>query len=388
MTTSKTDRDAADHPYHPLASTFPLMEGGEFTALIDDIRAHGLREPIILYDGMILDGRNRDRACREAGIAPQFREMPFGSRAEAAAYVISANILRRHLTGDQKRELIEKLLKANPEQSNRQIAETAKVSDKTVGTVRRKAEARAEIPHVKKRTDRKGRAQPAHKTPRKTRTKTKPSRKAPEPKSAPRPPRLSRHDEQVVFQGAVNALADVAAAAGKRTGDFTMGTTRNTLVQVIDFLWAVAEVPARLVNQDHRANFENEKHQLELKVIAQESEIKELQARVAQTEPTISAEAPLTGENNPVESNGASNFIGGLIRLTGAIKSGSSDDFKNALAKRSDINLIKIIDVLAGVAGLPAFQNMRRRIKTLETEFKALEKVNRELHKRLRRHAA
>ena len=51
-------------------------------------------------------------------------------------YVISANIHRRHLTAEQKRELIAKLLKATPEKSDRQIAETVKASPTTVGTVR------------------------------------------------------------------------------------------------------------------------------------------------------------------------------------------------------------------------------------------------------------
>ena len=149
-----------EYAFHELASVFPLLEGGEYTALIDDVRTHGLLEPITLFEGKILDGRNRYRACLAAGVEPRFREILFGDYAEAAACVISANIHRRHLTAEQRRELIEKLLKADPGRSDRQIAETAKVSDKTVAAVRRQAEARAEIPHVEKRTDRKGRSQP------------------------------------------------------------------------------------------------------------------------------------------------------------------------------------------------------------------------------------
>ena len=74
------------------------------------------------------------------------------------AYVISTNIHRRHLTADQRRDLIVKLLKATPEKSNRQIAETVKADDKTVGKVRRKLEATAEIPQLKKTTGKDGRA--------------------------------------------------------------------------------------------------------------------------------------------------------------------------------------------------------------------------------------
>ena len=70
---------------------------------------------------------------------------------------------RRHLTFEQKRELIEKLLRADPTKSDRQIARTVKADNKTVGAVRERAEAREEIPHVSKRTDSKGRSQLAHK---------------------------------------------------------------------------------------------------------------------------------------------------------------------------------------------------------------------------------
>jgi hypothetical protein len=153
-----------EYAFHPLANLFPLLEGGEFGALVEDVRARGLNEPMVLYEGKILDGRNRYRARTAAGIEPRYREMNFGSYADATAYVVSANIHRRHLTVEQRRELIEKLLKADPEQSDRQIAQTTKVSDKTVGAIRRQAEARAEIPHVEKRIDSKGRKQPAHKT--------------------------------------------------------------------------------------------------------------------------------------------------------------------------------------------------------------------------------
>jgi hypothetical protein len=89
------------------------------------------------------------------------------------AYVISANIHRRHLTAEQKRELIAKLIKATPEKSDRQIAETVKASPTTVGTVRAEMEAKGDVSKLDTRRDSKGRKQPAVKSGRKKKTTTK-----------------------------------------------------------------------------------------------------------------------------------------------------------------------------------------------------------------------
>src|SRR5262249_49772948 len=79
------------------------------------------------------------------------------------AYVISANIHRRHLSVEQKRDLIAKLIKATPGKSDRQIGEMIKADHKTVGAVRAHAEATGEISPVEKRVgkDGKSRKQPA-----------------------------------------------------------------------------------------------------------------------------------------------------------------------------------------------------------------------------------
>jgi hypothetical protein len=63
--------------------------------LADDIRAHGLLEPITLLGGTILDGRNRYAACRMAGVEPRF-EAYTGSTPYS--WVASKNSQRRDLT--------------------------------------------------------------------------------------------------------------------------------------------------------------------------------------------------------------------------------------------------------------------------------------------------
>jgi hypothetical protein len=121
---------------HPLANRFPLIEGDEFDNLVEDIRLNGLREPIVLYDGKILDGRNRYRACIEAKRPPKTRLFDLAAEGSPEAFVISVNLKRRHLSSKQKREFILELLKANPSASDRAVARDVGVDGKTVASVR------------------------------------------------------------------------------------------------------------------------------------------------------------------------------------------------------------------------------------------------------------
>ncbi|MGY8682659.1 hypothetical protein Q2941_33500 [Bradyrhizobium sp. UFLA05-153] len=139
------------------------MSADELLALGEDIQKHGLHEGVALCDGDLLDGRNRLEAMEMVGIKVvtsngkldiAFRNV---KPRDPVDYVISKNIHRRHLSADQKRELISKLLKVTPEKSDRHIAEVAKVDHKTVASIRAKKVATGEIPHLPKTVGKDGR---------------------------------------------------------------------------------------------------------------------------------------------------------------------------------------------------------------------------------------
>jgi hypothetical protein len=85
---------------HEVAAIFPMMGEDEYARLVASIKANGLREPIWTYQDKIIDGRNRYKACIEAGVEPQYREWDgIGSLVQ---FVVDLNLERRHLSSTQK----------------------------------------------------------------------------------------------------------------------------------------------------------------------------------------------------------------------------------------------------------------------------------------------
>src|SRR5437870_1836036 len=93
---------------HPLAELFPLIDGNELKELADSIRQEGQREPIVLYEGKILDGRNRFQACGLIGAIPT--TIPFNG-GDPLRFVIQQNLARR-LLNESQRGLIACTIKA------------------------------------------------------------------------------------------------------------------------------------------------------------------------------------------------------------------------------------------------------------------------------------
>jgi N6-adenosine-specific RNA methylase IME4 len=110
-------------PFHPLANLFPMMEGAEFAAFVADVRQQGrLIEPITLHDDQILDGRNRERACEAAGVAPRYETF---TGDDPVAFVISKNLARRHLNESQRAMIAARL--ATLKDGQRQVGQLADV---------------------------------------------------------------------------------------------------------------------------------------------------------------------------------------------------------------------------------------------------------------------
>jgi ParB-like chromosome segregation protein Spo0J len=167
---------------HPFADTFPMLTGPARAGLREDIRKHGVREPIVLWldnreiaasgntdaspdegELYLVDGRNRLAIAMELGLEPELQvrwteayrlRSGFGGKQstrwvakdpDPEALIMSLNVHRRHLTAAQKQKAIKAYATLSPNASNRKIARTIGVSDKTVAKTRNGA-PNAEIP--------------------------------------------------------------------------------------------------------------------------------------------------------------------------------------------------------------------------------------------------
>lgn len=85
---------------HPLSAAFPSMSDEQFRALVDDIDLNGVRSPILLYQGKIIDGWHRYQACLELNVKKM--RMADWEGDDPVAFVLSQNLHRRHLNPSQR----------------------------------------------------------------------------------------------------------------------------------------------------------------------------------------------------------------------------------------------------------------------------------------------
>jgi ParB-like chromosome segregation protein Spo0J len=110
---------------HEVAAMFPLLPDDELDELAADMKANGQLHPIILdRDGMLIDGRNRQEACKRAGIKPAYEVL---NGQDPIAFILSANINRRHLTKGQQAMAVAKA-RLLSKQTMRAAAQVSNVS--------------------------------------------------------------------------------------------------------------------------------------------------------------------------------------------------------------------------------------------------------------------
>jgi len=92
----------SDHPFHDVVELFPRMTDEQFEALVDDIKANGVRVPVLMHEGQIVDGRHRWLACDRLGIKCPTTNLELNDGESMVSYVIALNLKRRHLTTSQR----------------------------------------------------------------------------------------------------------------------------------------------------------------------------------------------------------------------------------------------------------------------------------------------
>src|SRR5262245_41769804 len=222
---------------HPAAELFPRMTPDELKILAEDIAKTGVQIPITVmservgeageWSYQLLDGRNRLDAIELAGFntiaAKRSRRnvkagMDCGLNpllgipdAEVGAinyidapdnpyaYVISANIHRRHLTAEQKQKVLIDLVAAQPGKSDRELAKQAGVSHPSIAKARRKAEATGNALPVERAVgaDGKSRKQPSRKP-------SKPKQAKEQEKAVAPPPQPSNEAPQAAAESPVS----------------------------------------------------------------------------------------------------------------------------------------------------------------------------------------
>lgn len=91
----------------------PELSQSEYDELEKDIIKNGVLSPIIVWDGVIVDGHNRYEISQNLGyeIIPT-KEKDFGSREEALEWILRNQLGRRNLNENDRRYLLGKLYEA------------------------------------------------------------------------------------------------------------------------------------------------------------------------------------------------------------------------------------------------------------------------------------
>ncbi len=125
----RTPADLAPWKIHVVTELFPPMTKEDYSRLKEDIRKNGQRVPILLWNGMVVDGLNRLMVCRELKIKPVFQEWDgVGSLVDL---VVSMNMSRRHMNPSQMAMVIARIRESERAESRaRQLSALKKGQEK------------------------------------------------------------------------------------------------------------------------------------------------------------------------------------------------------------------------------------------------------------------
>jgi hypothetical protein len=125
-TQSLTAQKIANYEVHPAAALFPMMPDNELAELAADIKAHGLLMNVVIYQGQIIDGRNRALACELAGVTMRTAILELPEDMLPTEWVLSVNRNRRHLTPSQRAAIAVAALPLLEEEAKKRMVEAGK----------------------------------------------------------------------------------------------------------------------------------------------------------------------------------------------------------------------------------------------------------------------
>lgn len=123
-------KQKAEYEIHSAATLFPMMDADSFQRLKADIKENGQEKCITFFDGQLLDGRNRMKACEELGIEPSIEEIEDSGdgKFDPFRWVLSVNLHRRHLTESQRAMVAAKLANLKCGRPSKETAQICAVS--------------------------------------------------------------------------------------------------------------------------------------------------------------------------------------------------------------------------------------------------------------------
>lgn len=141
---------------HPYAELFSMDES-TIPELAERIRVNGQHDPIVIFEGKILDGRRRFAACQSIGVDPKTRNFNTKTECHPLEFVLDKNIHRRQDDFESRCRVAERLLIMKPVFTDRDVASRCNISHPKVAQIRTMLVEEGRIEQTNTRIDTLGR---------------------------------------------------------------------------------------------------------------------------------------------------------------------------------------------------------------------------------------